>query len=75
MRNFTPNEMYAVVVDAAKHMTFAPGVFRSSGIIAYTTNVAIRKMEEAMVVAMQKIISLKKIPSILSSMQIRVLFT
>jgi hypothetical protein len=29
-----PSEMYAVAVEATWHMTFAPGVFRSSGIIA-----------------------------------------
>jgi hypothetical protein len=46
--------MYAAAVEATWHIRFAPGVFRSSGIIAYTTNVAIRKMEDVKLAATWK---------------------
>ena len=44
--------MIATTVETAKHITFAPRVFRISGIVVYTANVAIRKMEDIKVHAL-----------------------
>jgi len=41
-----PNETYVDANEATKHITFAPVMFCSSGILAYTTNVEMGKIKD-----------------------------